>query len=181
MSGGSLTHLAAVGAPDAYLFGAPAVTFYKGVYQQHTNFAMEFMETTFNSANYGHSVTAEIIRTGDLLSSMYLVLKIRPLLNGSNTGSVFFVDKLGYAIINKIELSIGGTLIDTILPVFAAPNTTDATSSIVPTCSAVARPASSSRRSRAGHAAAAASSSLAAAQPVNHAKGRQLATACACA
>jgi len=39
--GGGLLQLVAYGAQDAYLSGNPQITFWKGLFKRHTNFAME--------------------------------------------------------------------------------------------------------------------------------------------
>ena len=51
--GGGLLQLVAYGAQDAYLSGNPQITFWKGLYKRHTNFAMEYTITDLD----GNTIT----------------------------------------------------------------------------------------------------------------------------
>jgi hypothetical protein len=103
--GGGLVQLVAYGAQDIYLTSNPQITFFKVVYRRHTNFAMESIEQTFNGSatTLGGRVTATISRNGDLIKDMWLEL-------------VVVGDRdcygLGNALVKKVELEIGGQLID---------------------------------------------------------------------
>jgi hypothetical protein len=102
--GGGLMQLVAYGAQDIYLTGNPQITFFKVVYRRHTNFAVESIEQTFNgTASLGSRVTATISRNGDLVSGMYLEAVF--------TGTADKPWPLE-AMIDKVELEIGGQLID---------------------------------------------------------------------
>ena len=104
--GGGLMQLVAYGAQDIYLTGNPQITFFKVVYRRHTNFSMEAIEQTFNgTAGYGQSVSATISRNGDLVGRMYFQLDAG-FIGGTNSANP------GAALFNKIELEIGGQLID---------------------------------------------------------------------
>jgi hypothetical protein len=111
--GGGLMQLVAYGAQDVYLTGNPQITFFKVVYRRHTNFAVENIEQVFNgSADFGRRVTCQISRNGDLITKMYL----RVALSGydtKNTGKKWaWVSRVGHALIDNVELEIGGTRID---------------------------------------------------------------------
>lgn len=106
--GGGLLQLVAYGAQDAYLSGNPQITFWKGLFKRHTNFAMEpFRANLTGQANWGvkHSVT--LPRHADLLYSTYLEVVMPP-------GAQVNCDKgrLGYNLIKYVELDIGGQQID---------------------------------------------------------------------
>jgi hypothetical protein len=97
-----------MGAQDAYLSGNPQITFWKGMFKRHTNFAMEpFRANLTGQANWGvkHSVT--LPRNADLLYSTYLEVVMPP-------GAVVNCDRgrLGYNLIKYVELEIGGQRID---------------------------------------------------------------------
>ena len=134
MSTGALTQLAAVGSQDQYLSVQGEVTFWKGVYRRHTNFAQEAVTMQFNQTPaWGQKCTAVISRTGDLLSKTWLVVKL-PAINppvdlntwvadghpastfeATNSGAypgARFCDEVGHALIEKVDLIIGGTTID---------------------------------------------------------------------
>jgi len=106
--GGGLLQLVAYGAQDAYLSGNPQITFWKGLFKRHTNFAMEpFRINLAGEANWGVKHSALIPRHADLLYSTYLEVVLPP-------GGVFNNDqgRLGYNLIRYVELDIGGQLID---------------------------------------------------------------------
>jgi len=117
--GGGLMQLVAYGAQDIYLTGNPQITFFKVVYRRHTNFAIESIEQTFDgSANWGKRVTATISRNGDLIQQIYLEI-ILPQMNdptGKSTTDLYtkyyWVYGVGNALVEKVEIEIGGQLID---------------------------------------------------------------------
>ena len=106
--GGGLMQLVAYGAQDVYLTGNPQITFFKVVYRRHTNFSMECIEQTFNgTVAWGNKVTATISRNGDLVSNMHLQIALPAL-----TGTDKWCAEVGNALINTVELEIGGQRID---------------------------------------------------------------------
>ena len=103
---GGLMQLVAYGAQDIYLTGNPQITFFKVVYRRHTNFAMEAIECTFNGdVGFGRKAVVPITRNGDLVTRMWLKTQLT-----KTAGE--WVDNVGYALINSVELQIGGTKID---------------------------------------------------------------------
>jgi len=75
--GGGLLQLIAYGAQDAYLSGNPQITFWKGLYKRHTNFAMEPFRINFNGQpNWGTKQTAIVGRHADLLYSTYVEVQL---------------------------------------------------------------------------------------------------------
>ena len=106
--GGGLMQLVAIGAQDVHLTGNPQISFFKVVYRRHTNFSMESIQQSFNgTAKPGNRVTCTISRNGDLISNMWLELK---LLESDNTANL--VNSVGHALIEYVELEIGGQRID---------------------------------------------------------------------
>lgn len=110
--------LVAYGAQDVYLTGNPQITFFKVVYRRHTNFATESIEQTFQgTANFGRRCTCEISRNGDLITEVYLRV-VLPEVNFSGEFTKFghvefaWVRRLGHAIVDELELEIGGSQID---------------------------------------------------------------------
>jgi hypothetical protein len=97
--------LVAIGAQDVHLTGNPQISFFKVVYRRHTNFSMESIEQSFNgTAKPGSRVTCTISRNGDLVTNMWLEVDM-----GTKTG---FVNSVGHALIEYVELEIGGQRID---------------------------------------------------------------------
>jgi len=117
--GGGLLQLVAYGAQDAYITGNPHITFWKVLYKRHTNFAMEAFRVNFTGApQYGQRVVAVINRNADLMYKTYLEV-VLPDTQASVTGSfdVLWTNggqrRLGYILLKKIEVEIGGQIIDT--------------------------------------------------------------------
>ena len=109
MSGG-LMQLVAYGAQDVYLTGNPQITFFKVVYRRHTNFSIEPIQQTWNgNADFGRTVTCNINRNGDLITSMYVVVSLKSI---NNTTEWAYVNRLGHAMIDNIKIEIGGSKID---------------------------------------------------------------------
>ena len=117
--------LVAYGAQDVYLTANPQVTFFKQLYRRHSNFAMESIEQTFNGvANWGKRVQCTISRNGDLISRVYLQATLPSvdvsvstnagalLANATNATKFSWVENVGQALINYVELEVGGQLID---------------------------------------------------------------------
>ena len=110
--GGGLMQLVAYGAQDVYLTGNPQITFFKVVYRRHTNFAVENIEQVFNgAADFGRKVTCQVSRNGDLITKMYLRV-VLPTFALSGTKKWAWVSRVGHALIDNVELEIGGTRID---------------------------------------------------------------------
>jgi len=104
--GGGLMQLVAYGAQDIYLTGNPQITFFKVVYRRHTNFSMESIEQTWNgSVSNGSRVSATISRNGDLVSGLHLQV-------GTAAFTADACANPGYAMIDNVELEIGGQKID---------------------------------------------------------------------
>lgn len=116
--GGGLLQLVAYGAQDAYLSGNPQITFWKGLYKRHTNFAMEPFRINFTGQpNWGTKQSAVIGRHADLLYSTYIEV-VLPYLDNVGQGPSYwnagggYTGRLGYNLIKYAELEIGGQLID---------------------------------------------------------------------
>ena len=115
--GGGLLQLVAHGAQDAYLSGNPQITFWKGLFKRHTNFAMEpFRLNLTGMPAWGQKQTVTINRHADLLYSTYLdvVLPATQVRDGL-TRSIDWNNeqgRLGYILLDYVELEIGGQAID---------------------------------------------------------------------
>jgi hypothetical protein len=115
--GGGLMQLVAYGAQDIYLTGNPQITFFKTVYRRHTNFAVENIEQVFNgSADFSRRVTCQISRNGDLITKMYLRLVLPSFALDQPVGQPAkkwaWVNRVGHALLDNVELEVGGTRID---------------------------------------------------------------------
>lgn len=110
--GGGLLQLVAYGAQDAYLSGNPQITFWKGLFKRHTNFAMEPFRINFTGQpSWGTKQSAVIGRHADLLYSTYVEV-VLPSYVGNFGGWNNPGARLGYNLIKYAEVEIGGQLID---------------------------------------------------------------------
>jgi hypothetical protein len=105
--GGGLLQLVAYGAQDAYISGNPQITFFKGLYKRHTNFAMEPFRVNFSGqAAWGTKQSAVVGRHADLMFSTYLEVVLD---EGTYNNAM---GRLGYNLLKYVELEIGGQSID---------------------------------------------------------------------
>ena len=106
--GGGLMQLVAYGAQDIYLTGNPQITFFKVVYRRHTNFAMEAIVQNFEGKfDFGRKCSVTISRNGDLVHKVWVEVT----LDGVASASTLGMDN-AFALIEEVELEIGGQLID---------------------------------------------------------------------
>lgn len=105
--------LVARGEQDEYITGNPQISFYKYAFRKHTNFAMETKEMIFNDVvSWGSHCTSIIHHHGDMLSDMFLQIKIPRLASFVGNENAAWVRYLGLAMIRKVEIEIGGQVID---------------------------------------------------------------------
>lgn len=113
--GGGVIQLAAWGSQNKYLMGNPALTFFKKVYKTHTNFSMESISVDLNrtDANIFEPTTLKVKlpRNGDLISQIYLVFELPPVVSDSFT-RFRWLENVGEAIINNVTLTIGNVTVD---------------------------------------------------------------------
>jgi hypothetical protein len=114
--GGGLLQLVAYGAQDAYLSGNPQITFWRGLFKRHTNFAMEpFRVNMTGQASWGTKHSAILTRYADLVSSGYIEVELA----GESPGVQLIYDsqfgsdrRSGFNLVKYVELDIGGQIID---------------------------------------------------------------------
>jgi len=115
--GGGLLQLVAYGAQDAYISGNPHITFWKVLYKRHTNFAIEAFRVNFTGApNYGQRVVAVVNRNADLIWKTYVQVVLPDTSTGKTNPVLWSGDdqrRIGYILLKKIEVEIGGQIIDT--------------------------------------------------------------------
>ena len=115
--GGGLLQLVAHGAQDAYLTGNPQITFWKGLFKRHTNFAMEpFRINLTGMPMWGQKQSATLGRHADLAYSTYLSIVLPSTTTvGGTTRTVWWNNeqgRLGYNLLDYVEIEVGGQLID---------------------------------------------------------------------
>tara|TARA_R110001592_G_scaffold41984_2_gene136614 strand:- start:2284 stop:3318 length:1035 start_codon:yes stop_codon:yes gene_type:complete len=103
MSSG-IVQLVAIGAQDEYITGTPEVSFFVSSFKRHTNFSQVVESQVIKgnpSANSMSSIRFD--RTGDMLGYTYLTI--------DNNSEALDIQNWG-TLINKVELLIGGQVID---------------------------------------------------------------------
>ena len=108
---GGLMQLVAIGAQDLFLTSNPDITFFKVNHRKYTNFAIESIEQNFSGqVDFGKKATVNVSRNGDLIHKVYLQVDL-PAMTQS-TGDVRWTRNIGHALIEEVEIQIGGQTID---------------------------------------------------------------------
>ena len=107
---GTFIQLVSYGIENLHMNQDPEITFFKKVYQKHTHFSMESIEQTFiDTPQFNSMSTIMIKRDGDLISNMYLQVTLP---SDENLTDSYWTNRVGFNLINKVELYIGKKLID---------------------------------------------------------------------
>lgn len=104
--GGGLMQIVSYGSQDEYITGEPDVTFFKMAYKKHANFAMESIEQTVNIN--GNLAICDISKDGDLITNCWIECE-----NNKRDTNGNIIHRNGLEMIEKIDLLIGGQIIDT--------------------------------------------------------------------
>ena len=111
--GGSSIQLFAQGPQDFHLTANPQITFFKSVFRRHTNFASEIVRLHFYGDDPKIGTKGSILkikREGDLIGDIYFEVDIT---GTSDSAGVYTINHFGNSFIKKIEVLIGGYIIDT--------------------------------------------------------------------
>jgi len=119
LMGIGLLILVQVGKQNLYLSGQPEITYFKIAYKRYTNFSIEPTPQYFKTTpDFGRKCTINVGRNADLLSNCYLYVELPNIMmenyatNAASVKSFAWVEKIGLALINYVEIEIGGTIID---------------------------------------------------------------------
>lgn len=113
MGGGNI-QIVSIGPQDFHLTANPQITFFKKVYRRHTNFSFETRRIYFSgeTPTFGSvDCLAKIKKEGDLLGKMYIDCNFTA--TCSKKGA-YTVNHFGNSLVKKVELNIGGYIIDTL-------------------------------------------------------------------
>jgi hypothetical protein len=112
---GGLIQLLAWGNQNIYLNGNPSITFFKKIFQTHTNFSMESIRVNLSRTDaniYEPTIfKAKIDRHGDLIQQIYFVFELPDIISETDK-SFRWVDYIGEAFIDNYRISVGGSTID---------------------------------------------------------------------
>jgi hypothetical protein len=104
MSAG-IVQLIAIGAQDEYIMGDPEISFFSSTFKRHANFSQSIEKQTIHGAVKNSSMSSvQFERSGDLLGYVYFTI--------DNLTSALDIQRWD-TIIDKVELLIGGSVIDT--------------------------------------------------------------------
>jgi hypothetical protein len=111
--------LVSVGKENLYLSAQPEITYFKIAYKRHTNYSIEPSPQYFKTTpDFGRRCTVSIGKNADLLSMCYLCVELPSIQmeifnnNSSTIKNFSWVEKVGLALLNYIEVEIGGTVIE---------------------------------------------------------------------
>ena len=112
--------LVMIGKENLYLSAQPEITFFKIAYRRYTNYSIEPTPQYFKTTpDFGRRCTVNVAKNADLLGMTYLYVELPNIQmeNFSTTNSTSikqfaWVEKPGLALINFIEVEIGGFIID---------------------------------------------------------------------
>lgn len=104
MSSG-IVQLVAIGAQDEFITGNPEISFFNSAFKRHSNFSQSVEKQTIRGDVKNNSMSSvQIEKLGDLLGYMYMTI--------DDTTQALDTSRWDL-IIDKIELLIGGSVIDT--------------------------------------------------------------------
>ena len=103
MSSG-IVQLVAIGAQDEYIMGNPEISFFNSTFKRHSNFSQSVEKQTIRGDVKNNSMSSvQIERSGDMLGYIYMTI--------DDTNEAKFTSRWDL-LIDKIELLIGGSVID---------------------------------------------------------------------
>lgn len=109
---GAVFQLHSKGPQDSFLTGRPEFNFIKQVYKQYENFAIEQTKILSNeTVNFGNVVTFDIKKIGDFLYKTHFSFTLPKLVKRSGTFAGY-TNSIGHAIIEYVDIEIGGTRVD---------------------------------------------------------------------
>lgn len=116
---GGVLQLVARGDEDMYFTYDPQITFFKNIYKRHTNFSSESIVQNFNSEpDFGKKITCTLGKNADLIHKTYVVVELPKIPRFTESTSLpelnkcAWVKDIGWHIIKKVEIEIGGNIID---------------------------------------------------------------------
>jgi hypothetical protein len=111
-----LLNLISIGKENDIISLEPEITFFKITYRRYANYSIEETPQYFKTTpDFGRRCTVNIGKNSDLMHMIYLYVELPTiqLENINNINKNFaWVNKIGLALINYIEIEIGGIIID---------------------------------------------------------------------
>jgi Major capsid protein N-terminus/Large eukaryotic DNA virus major capsid protein len=112
---GGLMALLAVGPQNQYTSQSPEMSYWRQVYKRHTNFSMESIQATFQTAPILNAsmnqFTCRIGRHGDLLGNVYMSIELPDIYSDGNL-RFRWVKNLGCVLLNHYYVNVDTQRID---------------------------------------------------------------------
>lgn len=106
---GALIQLISQGSENIHTNLNASFTYFKNVYKRYNQFVIESEEQFFvKDIDFGSTIKIKINKNGDLMSKTYLQVT----LPGESGSTARWVNRIGFRLINKVELIIGSKIID---------------------------------------------------------------------
>ncbi len=106
---GALLELSARGEPDVNLIGNPQMTYFKGVYRRHTNFArFEHKQIFMGDYGFGKHIVANLDKKGDMLYRSMLNIQLPAIIPTNTLAPASWINGIGNFLIKKVTLKLGG-------------------------------------------------------------------------
>ena len=103
-----------VGAHDVFLINNPTLNFFKQSYQTFYNLSHDAYELLpLNKVDFNTKVTFEVLKRADFINKMYVNITVPQLQKSSDSTYASWVNSFANSVIEKVELDIGGVIIDT--------------------------------------------------------------------
>lgn len=111
--------LVSVGKENLYLSAQPEITFFKIAYRRYTNYSIEPTPQYFKTTpDFGRRCTVNIGKNADMLGKSYLYVELPDIQmetfqsSSSQIKKFAWVHKIGCALVNFVEVEIGGSIVD---------------------------------------------------------------------
>lgn len=108
--------LVSIGKENLYLSAQPEITYFKIAYKRHTNYSNEPIPQYFKTTpDFGRRCTVNIGKNADMMGMTYICVNLPSIQqqNFTNVNKQFaWVEKIGLALINFVEIEIGGIIIE---------------------------------------------------------------------
>jgi hypothetical protein len=109
--------LVSVGKENIFLSAAPEITFFKIAYKRYTNYSIEQTPQYFKTTpDFSRKCSVNISHNADLMGMTYIYVELPNIqmenFNNNNNKTFSWVKKIGLALINYVEIEIGGYIID---------------------------------------------------------------------
>lgn len=114
MSTGAVNQLLALGPQDTYITGSPQAFFFTSSYVQYVNFAgVAILQSISGPTSFGSRFTVDVSRSGDNVGRVLFEIALGNVQTTSAPMQFAWVNDLAYAMMQQLDVQVGGVTIDT--------------------------------------------------------------------